>query len=131
MKDKIKYLFYRIRLAFLRMRYPESIWYGGSISREHAVKMVGAGWSNFINNLYDAKPKNTRITSVKEKYGTLRYYVSSAPEWYYDLISYYGERSGETCEECGLKGEVRYDLGWYLTLCDEHYEATKNKNKGK
>lgn len=43
------------------------------------------------------------------------------------------KKSYETCEETGLPGEVRYDIGWYRTLCDEEYEKEKlrilNKKK--
>jgi len=123
-------LWARIVMAYKHMRYPQSIWFGGSIPRETALKCVGPGWSLFINQLYDAKPKRTKVWQVKEKYAGLRFYISSAPRWYNDLISYYEHKSYETCEQCGNPGVERTDLGWYLTLCDEHY-AEEKARRGK
>ena len=116
-----------LRLWLNHIRYPENVWYGGGLSRESALNMVGKGWSNIINRLYDAKPKNVQVTQVKEKYGTLRFYVSSAPEWYFDLIDYYEEKSGIICEQCGELGKMREDRGWVLTLCDDCDKINKER----
>lgn len=112
-------LFYnKLGLWIKHIKYPENILYGGGLKRETALNSVGAGWAIMINNLYDAKPKNVNVTQVKEKFGTLRFYVSSAPEWYWDLISYYEILSERICEKCGNKGTLRTDRNWILTLCD-------------
>jgi hypothetical protein len=111
--------YYRMVLWFNHMRYPESIWYGGSIKRETALKMVGKGWSGLINNIYDAKPKHTKIVDVKEKFATLRVYTSYAPDWFENLIWHYEGKSSETCEQCGKPGKIRENRGWYLTLCED------------
>ena len=115
------------KLWYLHNRYPENVWYGGGYKRESALHSVGDGWSNIINKLYDAKPKNTNVLQVKEKYAGLRFYISGAPEWYNDLIEFYEGQSLETCEQCGKKGKPREDLSWMLTLCDECYEKEKNE----
>ena len=114
-----KILYSNFRMWLKHIRYPENVWYGGGLKRETALHSVGKGWSKLINNLYDAKPKHTNVQQVKEKYGTLRFYVSSAPEWYFDLIDYYEEESSKICEQCGAVGKVRLDRGWILTLCDD------------
>jgi hypothetical protein len=114
-----KKIYYKLRLFFNHIQYPENVWDGGGYKRESALRSVGKGWSKLINNLYDAKPKYTNVQQVKEKYGTLRFYVSSAPEWYFDLIDYYEEESSKICEQCGKPGKLRLDRGWYLTLCDD------------
>ena len=88
------------------------------INRQGALGAVGKGWAGIINNLYDAKPKDVYVVDVKEKYGTLRFYVGSAPEWYFDLIDYYEHQSGEICENCGAKGETVSRRGWLKTVCD-------------
>lgn len=99
------------------------------INHEYAIRCVGPGWSSFIKNLYQAKPSNVRVTQVKEKYGSLRFYVESAPEWYFDLISYYERESETTCEICGEKGEIRPLNSWLTCLCDKHYnERLNNEN---
>jgi hypothetical protein len=118
---KIKYIFHNIEMWFLKLKYPENVWYGGSLKRKTALGSVGKGWSKIINNLYDAKPKHTRVVQVKEKYGTLRFYTECSTDWYEDLINFYEYKSGDICEQCGEKGTVRSDLGWILTLCDKHY----------
>lgn len=102
------------------IRYPENVWYGGSITREHALSSVGKGWSKIINNLYDAKPKRTNVVQIKEKYGILRFYCTYEPEWYSDLIEYYEKKSGTICEKCGNPGKIRSENRyWILTLCDD------------
>jgi hypothetical protein len=122
-----KMVYANFKLWLKHIRYPKNVWYGDSIKREHALGMVGKGWSKLINNLYNAKPKHTNVQQVKEKYGTLRFYVSSAPEWYFDLIDYYEEESSKICEQCGNPGKVRLDRYWYLTLCDECDRLDKEK----
>ena len=115
-----KLLWGRFPVWLNHIRYPENIWYGGSITREHALGSVGKGWSKIINNLYDAKPKYTNVVTVKEKYGTLRFYCSREPEWYDDLIEYYEHESGKICERCGKPGKLRSENRyWILTLCDD------------
>jgi hypothetical protein len=81
--------------------------------------MVGKGWSKLINNIYDAKPRRTKIIDVKEKYASLRVYTTYSPEWFDDLIDYYDHESETICEYCGKPGKVRLDRGWYKTLCDD------------
>lgn len=112
----------KFKFLYRKLKNPENVWYGGGLKRETALRSVGNGWSKLINNLYDAKPKQVKVTQVKEKFGTLRFYVGSAPAWYFDLINYYEYLSAYTCEACGEKGSLRDDLPWILTLCDKHYE---------
>jgi len=122
-----KLLYGRLKVWLNHIQYPENVWYGGGLKRESALRSVGKGWSKLINNLYDAKPKGTNVQQVKEKYATLRFYVSNAPEWYFDLIDYYEEESSKICEECGKPGKVRLDRGWYLTLCDDCDKIDREK----
>jgi hypothetical protein len=56
-------------------------------------------------------------TQVKEKYGTLRYYVNFATDEIYDLIDKAEEESSNTCERCGCPGKLECDRGWYFTTC--------------
>jgi hypothetical protein len=123
----MKLFFKKLQIIWHRFRCPENVFYGNGLKRDTALKSVGEGWSIFINNLYDAKPKYTRVVQVKEKFGQLRFYVSIAPNWYFDLINYYQNESYNICEICGKEGKVREDLGWLLTLCNEHYQIEKDK----
>ena len=58
-----------------------------------------------------------RAVQVKEKFGTLRFYMTGETEEMSRLIHRAEERSAVTCEKCGKPGEYR-DLGWAFTLCD-------------
>lgn len=56
---------------------------------------------------------------VKEKFGTLRFYISGGDEYIHGLVSMAESMSAVTCEECGSPGHRR-DGGWIRTLCDKH-----------
>lgn len=58
-----------------------------------------------------------RASQVKEKFGTLRFYLTCGTDEMYDAIRVAEEESARTCEECGMPGEQRGG-GWILTLCD-------------
>ena len=80
------------------------------------------GWNAIIWRLTEgiekAKPgKDFEIVQVKEKFGGLRYYVSTASEEIFGLIDAAERLSYKTCEECGDKGSLDQRFGWYLTLC--------------
>lgn len=92
---------------------------------------IGDGWYPLIKDLslqlesLIAKIPNRitrqkyRASQVKEKYGTLRFYMTySTPEM--DLWIDKAETQSETtCEACGASGKLR-GKGWYYTACDEH-----------
>lgn len=56
---------------------------------------------------------------VKEKYGTLRFYVYGGDERIDGMIRMAEAMSAVTCEQCGKPGKFR-GRGWYYTACDEH-----------
>ena len=72
-------------------------------------------------------PYHVKCAQVKEKFGTLRFYMHSATEEMYDLISKAEQKTETTCEVCGEEGKVRSG-GWIVTLCDKHY---KDRNTSK
>ena len=84
--------------------------------------MVGKGWSKLIDKLYDAKPRSVYVMQVKEKYGSLHYYIGGASIEYHEFINTVERESMTICEECGEVGKLREDLGWILTLCEKHYQ---------
>ena|ERR1041385_1086190 len=55
---------------------------------------------------------------VKEKFGGLRFYMSSGTDEMYEAINQAESESYLTCEACGAPGESRSG-GWIKTLCDE------------
>lgn len=118
----------KIKMLYLSYRYPENVWYGRKgLSLDHSLSCVGPGWHTLIHMLYQAKPKKVRVVQVKEKYGTLHFYVGRAPKWYLDLIDYYELKSSRTCERCGAEGKLREDRSWILTLCDSCSELDKTE----
>jgi hypothetical protein len=88
---------------------------------------IGDGWYDIIYDLSsklepliaemseDGRP---RASQVKEKFGGLRFYMSSETDEMSKLISEAESASYITCEKCGAPGEQRGG-GWVKTLCDE------------
>ena len=57
------------------------------------------------------------VDQVKEKFGTLRFYITGGDEYISGLVSMAESISGVTCEECGNLGE-RKSGGWVHTICE-------------
>lgn len=56
---------------------------------------------------------------VKEKFGTLRFYVRGGDEYIDALIAMAESMSGVTCEACGKPGTTG-GSGWISTMCEDH-----------
>ena len=67
---------------------------------------------------------------VKEKFGGLRFYINGGSNEIYDRISEAEKESYTICEVTGKPGELRTDVGWIRTLCDEEYEKVKTRKNG-
>lgn len=63
------------------------------------------------------------VFDIKEKYGGLRFYTSSATDEMYDLITEYAEKSKKTCENCGSNDATIRNKGWITTLCGECWKS--------
>lgn len=60
-----------------------------------------------------------RVLQIKEKFGTLRFYVADRRPAYLDRIEAAVEHSAEICEMCGKAGTLREtNSDWYSTRCD-------------
>ena len=88
------------------------------------------GWFNIINQLcqtiqshLDWKPEVEQVIvhQVKEKFGTLRFYISGGDEYVQGLVRMAESMSSVTCESCGNPGESRYG-NWIHVHCD-HCES--------
>ena len=90
----------------------------------------GDGWEPLIRRLSEkleaaisAMPVEARdaccASQVKEKFGTLRFYMSSSTEEMESWITQAEDESARTCEECGAPGELR-GRSWVYTACAEH-----------
>lgn len=61
-----------------------------------------------------------RISQIKEKYGTLRWYDFGATQKVYDIISKYEYISGFICPSCGRPYAKELNVGgWIYTLCED------------
>jgi hypothetical protein len=88
------------------------------------------GWYDLIYRLsVKLEPLGVVATQVKEKLGTLRFYVSNVDQGVadeaYAAIAEAEKESAVTCERCGRGGRTRFN-GWVRTLCDSCEEA-RNK----
>lgn len=99
----------------------------------------GDGWEPLLRELAEklAWLGVAKAVQVKEKFGTLRFYITSSDEpndfskaegkirgeLSYDAISKASNQSTHTCEECGKWGKLLYSngspFGWMKTLCKE------------
>ena len=93
----------------------------------------GDGWEPLIRRLSEkleaairALPKAERwycrAMQVKEKYGTLRFYMTTETAEMSAWIEEAEAESARTCERCGAPGRLR-GMGWLYTACDAHSEA--------
>lgn len=88
----------------------------------------GQGWIHLINGLsaklealiaaqHEPLRSMYRAEQVKEKFGALRFYMSSETEAMKLLIEEAEEASEQICERCGSPGSVRGTF-WVVTRCD-------------
>lgn len=89
----------------------------------------GDGWYDLIAECgakIHAIDPSVRVEQVKEKFGTLRFYVSHYPAGVHEAVCEAEQRSAVTCEDCGAAGELRQG-GWLRTLCDGCHVEWKNR----
>jgi hypothetical protein len=90
----------------------------------------GDGWADLLyeaavrlNEHIQTLPEEVRedivVLQVKEKFGTLRLYVSYYTEKIEEIIKEAEDKSKTTCETCGKAGMLRGSV-WFYTACDEH-----------
>jgi hypothetical protein len=101
-------------------------------------QLNGDGWYKLIYKLskqitkYCKKNKISipAVSTVKSKFGSLRFYMSI---YYKEIETFIDEAeriSSETCELCGdTKGKTHQINGWLWTLCIKHYKEIKKEKK--
>jgi hypothetical protein len=97
-------------------------WHG--LIKELVQKILDWYEENHSSDKYDFK-----ILQVKEKYGTLRFYVGGTYEEVFDIIDEYEKKSASICEICGRPGKVQ-NVGkfWFMCVCDDHYKMEMENN---
>jgi hypothetical protein len=83
-------------------------------NRKEYLLSISKHWEKEIEDI----PQVVAMT-VKEKFGTLRFYVNYQDDYITGLIDMAESMSGRTCEVCGNHGEMRHGM-WIRVLCDEH-----------
>lgn len=81
---------------------------------------VGRGWLPLLDRLAHDLVElgwDRDLHQVKEKYGTLRFYVGTSSPAIDARIDQAEAESATTCEGCGAPGRLR-ELRWIRTLCD-------------
>lgn len=86
------------------------------------------GWEPLIRDLCEKLQKLARMEGcqpiamqVKEKYGTLRFYVTNSTDIQKDVIAYAEIKSANICEVCGEWGELS-EGSWLRSRCEIHQE---------
>ncbi len=104
---------------------------------------AGDGWYEIICQLLSeieaksistgiSKRKWPRVLQIKEKFGTLRFYIDISAfdatdlELVRNMISAAETKSLEICEECGAPGTL-YKNGWMYVKCPECEAALRKK----
>lgn len=96
---------------------------------------IGGGWYDLVLDLDTALAEldpNYTLYQCKEKFGGLRYYVSTTLQGeavidegvlgFWDLVREAESRSFKICEVCGAPGVERQGP-WIQTLCDQHAQG--------
>jgi len=82
-----------------------------------------------ILELPESKREHIRASQVKEKYGTLRFYMTASSDRMNEAIGQAEELCIKTCEYCGQSGELRCLIGWFSTECDSCFNEKKKRLK--
>jgi len=90
------------------------------------------GWYGIIddmlatmsNSVHVHKLGNIKVVQIKEKFGALRVYIEPYDRYTQGIIDMAETLSKHTCERCGKPGEL-WSVGWYKTLCLNHYTTRK------
>lgn len=86
---------------------------------------IGPGWHAILTNLFDELSqlreearRPFHIVQVKEKFGTLRVYLSHPTDATNAAIDRASRLSAGICEFCGVPSTIRNRDGWFTTQCD-------------
>lgn len=82
---------------------------------------------NIYNNaIYYYGGPPCRASQVKEKFGTLRFYMTGQTPEMDTIINEAERKSAVTCEACGKKGKIR-GHGWLSTRCAACWKKEQNE----
>ena len=77
--------------------------------------------------VFEERNKLPVFEQIKSKYASLRIYASNTSDYVNGLIDFAELCSVETCELCGMNGEL-YKNGWVVVLCECHAKEKFQEN---
>lgn len=92
---------------------------------------VGPGWIPILDRLAEDLVKlgwDRDLSQVKEKFGTLRFYINATSEAMEARIDQAEDESAITCEECGAPGKLQ-GTHWFVTLCQGCWDVREAQRK--
>lgn len=92
----------------------------------HKHLYIGKKWTYYCKGYQGAYP---RASQVKEKYGTLRFYMDYSTKEMQNFIRETEDKSKVTCEQCGKLGKLRTSSYWLQTLCDKCEDKRTNNSQ--
>ena len=111
------------------VRYLDNIEHEYGYMLEHTGFYVCPGWMILIQDMlreldarHDGKEDHPVLTTIKEKFGTLRVYGYNIDDTDQAIIDRYAALSAETCMTCGAFGQMREKGRWLYVACDQHAE---------
>lgn len=122
-------------------KYPKIFAEVGSTPQQSCMAFgicVDDGWYWIIDKLCQSLQFNINnnghpqvvAAQIKEKFGTLRFYVNHASEAQYEVIHFVESLTYDICEECGTTKDVSQDKGlWVKTLCNSCRENREKEAK--
>lgn len=124
-------------------KYPKIFEYRNSADKRYPISWgisCADGWFNIIDEacrliqnrcdlIKDRENKDIQVSAVqiKEKFGSLRFYVIGGDEYTDGVISMAEGLSAKVCEDCGDSAEL-YTGGWWMTQCEKCRRKYIEKN---
>jgi hypothetical protein len=65
------------------------------------------------------RESEVEVIQVKEKLGSLRFYIYGGDDTIYGMIYFAEHLSWGICEECGSTNNITHTSGWIKTICEE------------
>lgn len=101
---------YRVENAKSRLKY----------AMENPEATFNKPIAELEQDVIDALAELPEIVQVKEKFGTLRFYVHGGTTEMSNYIDFAEAMTAHVCEKCGAPGKSRSG-SWVKVLCNEHH----------
>ena len=95
---------------------------------DHLVHNLCSLVEDHITRLPEEIREHVQCAQVKEKFGTLRFYMEQDTPYIRGVIELAELMSYDICETCGKPGKIRKG-GWVQVLCNKHYKEKQKLAK--